>query len=129
MADLPVDVTLTSLDAAREMGATALFEGKYDEQVRVVSIADYSMELCGGTHVTSVGQIGLFKIISEAGIGAGLRRIEAVTGAAAYHWFNQRNQLLGGCRAAENAVEQVPDKIRGLQTELKDLQRGTNVCS
>ncbi|MGI6659791.1 MAG: alanine--tRNA ligase [Dethiobacteraceae bacterium] len=122
--DLPVDVTLTSLDAAREMGATALFEGKYDEQVRVVSIADYSMELCGGTHVTSVGQIGLFKIISEAGIGAGLRRIEAVTGAAAYHWFNQRNQLLEQAAGQlKSAVEQVPDKIRGLQTELKDLQR------
>ncbi|HZK24675.1 MAG TPA: alanine--tRNA ligase [Oscillospiraceae bacterium] len=122
--NLPVEVTLTSLDEAREMGATALFEDKYGDQVRVVRVADYSMELCGGTHVTNAGQIGLFKIISEAGIGAGLRRIEAVTGPGAYQWFNQRSQILEQAAAQlKSTATQVPEKISGLHIELKEIQR------
>ncbi|MDW7650704.1 MAG: alanine--tRNA ligase [Bacillota bacterium] len=122
--NLPVDVSHTDLEEAKEMGATALFEGKYGDAVRVVRVSDYSMELCGGTHVASSGEIGLFKIVSESGIGAGLRRIEAVTGAGAYTWFKERNYLLERAAAQLKAgTDQLPEKISGLQAEFKDLQR------
>lgn len=120
----PVSINFASLEEAKEMGATALFEDKYGDAVRVVRVGDYSMELCGGTHVENAGEIGIFKIISEAGIGAGLRRIEALTGAGAYSWFANRNRLLERSAAYLKASpEQVPDKISGLQAELKELQR------
>jgi alanyl-tRNA synthetase len=119
-----VDVSHADLEEAKEMGATALFEGKYGDAVRVVRVGEHSMELCGGTHVASSGEIGLFKIISESGIGAGLRRIEAVTGAGAYQWFDGRNQVLERAAAQLKSVpEQLPDRISGLQAEYKDLQR------
>lgn len=120
----PVSINFAGLEEAKEMGATALFEDKYGDAVRVVRVGDYSMELCGGTHVENAGEIGIFKIISEAGIGAGLRRIEALTGAGAYSWFANRNRLLERSAAYLKASpEQVPDKISGLQAELKELQR------
>ena len=120
----PVNVTLATLDEAKAMGATALFEEKYGDKVRVVSVDNYSMELCGGTHVRSAGEIGLFKIIAESGIGAGLRRIEALTGAAAYEWFAERSRLLEEAAARlKSEPLQVPEKIAGLQQELKELQR------
>ncbi|EEG76152.1 alanine--tRNA ligase [Dethiobacter alkaliphilus] len=123
-ANEPVSVTLASLDEAKDMGATALFDEKYGDAVRIVRVGDYSMELCGGTHVQSAGEIGLLKIVSEAGIGAGMRRIEALTGAAAYRWFAQRNQLLEQCAAQlKSSPEQLPERISGLQAEFKDLQR------
>ena len=123
-ANAPVNVTLASLDEAKDMGATALFDEKYGDAVRVVRVGDYSMELCGGTHVQSAGEIGLLKIISEAGIGAGIRRIEALTGAAAYRYFEQRNGLLEQVSAQlKTSVEQLPERVTGLQAEVKDIQR------
>lgn len=120
----PVAVTLSSVEEAKEIGATALFAEKYGEAVRVVCVGNYSMELCGGTHVQSSGEIGLFKILAEAGIGAGLRRIEALTGIGAYRWFSQRNELLEQAVVQmKSSPELLPEKISSLLGEYKDLQR------
>lgn len=120
----PVDVTLASVEEAKNMGATALFDEKYGDAVRVVRVGEYSMELCGGTHVQSAGEIGLFKILSESGIGAGLRRIEALTGPGAYKWFSERNELLERSAAQlKSTPELLVEKVTGLLGEHKDLQR------
>ncbi|KUK13326.1 MAG: Alanine--tRNA ligase, partial [bacterium 42_11] len=84
--DLKVEVLKMELDEAKRLGAKALFEGRYGEKVRVLKIGDYSLELCGGTHLDRTGLIGLFRIVSETGIGANLRRIEAVCGKAAFEY-------------------------------------------
>ena len=124
LGNFPVKVTFTGLEEAKEMGATALFEEKYGDAVRIVRVGDYSMELCGGTHVDSTGEIGLFKIISESSIGAGLRRIEAITGKAAYDWFAVRNELLEQAASSlKTKPEQLLDRINALQAENKELER------
>ena len=125
LASLPVEIENTTLDAARAKGAMALFGEKYDtDNVRVVSIEDFSIELCGGTHVKNTSEIGLFKITSESGIGAGIRRIEAVTSKAALDYLNNYQQritdLATTLKAKPNNLE---TRVETLVVELADLKR------
>lgn len=120
-----VDISSKKLDEARAMGAMALFGEKYGETVRVVQVGDYSLELCGGCHVRNTAEIGLFKLVSESGIGAGVRRIEAVTGQGAYEHMNKQIQLLKEAASSLKAkrVEDVPNRIESVQQQIRDLQR------
>jgi len=100
--ELKVETKISTFDKAKEMGAIALFGEKYGEQVRVVKIGEFSLELCGGTHLNSTSNIGLFKILNEQGIGSGLRRIEAVTGDRALKYVKER----------ENIIKEISDKLQ-----------------
>ncbi|MEN6355467.1 MAG: alanine--tRNA ligase [Armatimonadota bacterium] len=124
LEDVQTNVTISNIDEARKMGATALFGEKYGNEVRVVKMGDVSIELCGGTHLQHTGQVGLFKLMSESSVGAGLRRIEAVTGEAAVHYVNdledqlrETAEVLGSSlsdtvSAAERAVQAAKDAQR-----------------
>ncbi|MBC8080950.1 MAG: alanine--tRNA ligase, partial [Gorillibacterium sp.] len=113
-----------SIDEAKAMGATALFGEKYGDIVRVVRVGDYSMELCGGCHVGSTAEIGLLKIVSETGIGSGVRRMEAVTGRHAYEYVEQQLQLLEQSAALlKTHVQDVPKRIEGLLGQLRESNR------
>ncbi|MBS4222527.1 alanine--tRNA ligase [Lederbergia citrea] len=113
-----------NIDEAKSMGAMALFGEKYGEIVRVVSIGDYSIELCGGCHVQNTSSIGLFKVVSESGIGAGTRRIEAVTGEGAYHLMNgEIIRLHDVAEMLKSKPKDVVHRAEVLLAELKELQR------
>lgn len=123
--NISLETKVTSLDKAKEMGAMALFGEKYGQEVRVVLVDDYSKELCGGTHVKTTGDIGLFKITSESGIGAGARRIVAVTSRAAYEWLDEKVHLLDQAQDQLKAQtsQDVLDRISSLQADLKALDK------
>jgi alanyl-tRNA synthetase len=116
---------VTTPDAARAMGAMALFGEKYGDTVRVVKIGHTSTELCGGTHVSSTGEIGLFKIISETGVAAGIRRIEGVTGLSVLKLLAERDALIAETARELKVQDQsgIAKKAQSLQAELKETKR------
>ena len=117
-----VDIMETSQEKAKEMGATALFGEKYGDVVRVVCVSDFSMELCGGTHVHSLSEIGLFKIIAESSIGAGVRRIEAVTGHEAFNVVQGMDALITEVSGALKCrPDDIASRIEGMQSQVKQL--------
>lgn len=126
--EIPVTTVETDLETGKKMGAIALFDDKYGKKVRVVSVGDYSREFCGGTHVKNTNEIGLFKIVSESGVGAGVRRIEAVTSQAALEFLNGEEALLqkaaGLLKSAQ--MKDVPAKVEQLQAQVKDLNQTIN---
>ncbi|MXX41369.1 MAG: alanine--tRNA ligase [Gemmatimonadetes bacterium] len=123
-ADLEVSAFQEELEKAKAMGAQALFGEKYEDQVRVVRIGDFSLELCGGTHVRSTGEIGAFDLFSESGIAAGVRRSEALTGEGAERIAYQRRQVLADLGTRLNAApEELANKIEALLGRNRQLER------
>ncbi len=119
---LPVNTSVMTLDEARKTGAMALFGEKYGESVRVVKIGDYSTELCGGTHVSDTSTISYFKIISEKGISAGVRRIEALTGVGLINYYNEHMSLLAdAAKAAKTQTDSLVSRIEAMNAEIKAL--------
>ncbi|SCC10634.1 alanine--tRNA ligase [Weissella bombi] len=123
--NLPVTWVETDIESAKKLGAVAVFTEKYGETVRVVSIGDYNAEFDGGTHANSTAELGMFKIVSEQGTGAGVRRIEAVTGAGAMRLFKLHDEWLNNVATQVKApqLSEINDKVVGLQTALKDAER------
>ena len=121
--NITVGITEKTQDEAKKMGAIALFGEKYGESVRVVEIGDVSTELCGGSHIGNTAEIGLVKIISEAGIGSGIRRIEAVTGAGAIEYINTRETLLQtAATTLKTRPEDVVVRIENMISRIKELE-------
>ncbi|MBQ4897828.1 alanine--tRNA ligase [Paenibacillus sp. Marseille-P2973] len=121
---LNVLIELKPIDEAKAMGAMALFGEKYGDVVRVVQVGGYSLELCGGCHVNNTSEIGLFKLVSESGIGSGVRRIEAVTGRGAYMFMDGQLDLLKqSAGLLKSNLNDVPKRIEALYQQLKDLGR------
>jgi alanyl-tRNA synthetase len=121
--DLTVRTDVMSLEEAKKSGAMALFGEKYGESVRVVNMGDYSIELCGGTHVSHTGEIGNFKILSESGVAAGVRRIEAITGANVISYYkNIEKQAQDAAELLKSTVGNLSEHIRKLQDEMKALR-------
>lgn len=119
-----VQTNIMTIDEAKQSGAVALFDEKYKDEVRVVSVGDFSKELCGGTHVKNSGEIGLFRIVSEAGVAAGIRRIEAVSGLNALTFIEEKNNLLKEVALSLKCSEkEVLNKIHSQVTELKEKEK------
>jgi alanyl-tRNA synthetase len=121
---MPVETFETEIDKAKEMGAMALFGEKYGHIVRVVKVGDYSIELCGGTHLQNSAQAGMFKIISENGVAAGIRRIEATTGMNTYRWAEKVESVNAKASAMVKAApDQLIDRIQEMEDQLKEKDR------
>ena len=127
--NLEVSAEVMSQDAAKKLGAMALFGEKYGDQVRVVSVGDWARELCGGTHVSRSGQLGVVKLLSESSIGAGVRRVEALVGVDAYKFLarehillNSLTEIIKGAR-----VEELPERINGLINSMKEIEKELSV--
>ena len=126
----PAETRVMALDEAVAAGAMSLFGEKYESEVRVLSIGDFSMELCGGTHVERAGDIGLFKILSESGVAAGVRRLEAVTGKTAYDWVADTDRVLrdiaamlrGNREDVDEKVRELVERSRRLEKEVQQLK-------
>ena len=123
--NLAVTAETMSQDAAKKIGAMALFGEKYGDQVRVVSVGDWARELCGGTHVSASGQLGVIKLLSESSVGAGVRRVEALVGVDAYKYLarehlllNSLTEIIKGARA-----EELPERVSDLLTKIKEIEK------
>lgn len=124
MENIVVDAVEMSLEEAKKEGATALFGEKYGDRVRVVKIGDYSKELCGGTHLDATSEAGLIKIVSETGVAAGVRRIEALTGEAAIRYFNERERMLNAvAEALKTSPTDTLKKIEALTAQVKKAEK------
>jgi alanyl-tRNA synthetase len=127
LENYPLAIEFKSLNQAKAEGATALFGEKYDDTVRTIQIGGeepFSYELCGGTHVESTGEIGTFLIVSEGSVASGIRRIEAITGRAAYELIQKQNrELVNLASLLKTTPEQVVEKIESLTRELNDAQK------
>ena len=124
LADSAVTSAWTDLETAKEKGAVALFGEQYGEEVRMIQVGDVSLELCGGTHVESTGQIGLFKIVSEGSVAAGVRRIEAVVGSAALEYVRTREGILRQLQdRLQSQVTELPEQVDRLLEENRNLTR------
>ena len=124
LADYTVSTDILNIEEAKNTGAMALFDEKYDEMVRVVSVGDFSKELCGGTHIDETAKIGMFKIISEGSIASGVRRIEAITGRAAINYMEELSDITEELSSAMKvSKDELPGKINNLKKEVKDKDK------
>lgn len=124
LASLDIKCDIMNIKKAKEKGATALFGEKYGDEVRVVSMGDYSTELCGGTHLTNTSQVGMFKILSEGGVAAGVRRIEAITGKAVYEYLKERDGIISEvCVNLKSKEDNLIQRISSLLEENKNLSK------
>lgn len=125
LESIDVNVQELPIEEAKKLGAIALFGEKYGDMVRVVSVGDYSVEFCGGTHLTNSAQCGLFKIISESGVAAGVRRIEAVTGKGVLNYIANNDKLIANTAAAlkTNLLNEIDKKAENVMTENRELEK------
>jgi len=122
--DLEVHAEVMSREQARAIGAMSLFGEKYGDRVRVISVGDWSRELCGGTHAHRSGQLGLVKLLGEGSIGSGVRRVEALVGADAYAFSAREHVLVNHLTAALKVrAEELPERVAGLMSQLRDAQK------
>jgi len=125
LENLEVTAETMTQDAAKKIGAMALFGEKYGDQVRVVSVGDWARELCGGTHVERSGQLGVIKLLSESSVGAGVRRVEALVGVDAYKFLAREHLLLNSLTEIIKGarVEELPERISDLLAKIKDIEK------